>query len=254
MACLCQLSACVAVFGANAVSFMISAALVLTVPRGEPARTKPVESVMSAGLAGLAFAGKNGAIRALVIGVFFLVAFAAVDNVALVFLTRDSLHLNATGFGIVAGAFGFGMLASSVGLLIWRNAPRPAAILVVSWFLTAVSNLLTGSAPNGPSAVAAQALGGIGNGAENVASDTLVQRIVPAPMLGRVFGVVGTAAFLGSSLAYVLAGVLLDLTSPRTTFIVGGCGGLLVVIVLAPILWRVQRPVADPPQILKPQP
>jgi MFS family permease len=235
--------------GANAASFLISAALILTVPRLGPARTKPADGVMSAGLAGLVFAWKDAAIRALVIGVFLLVAFAAVDNVALVFLTRDSLHLNATGFGMVAGAFGFGMLASSVGLLAWRRAPRPAAILVVSWFLTAVSMLLTGLAPNGPAAGAAQALGGVGNGAENVALDTLVQRIVPAPMLGRVFGLVGTVAFLGSSLAYVLAGVLLDLTSPRTTFIVGGCGSLLVVLVLAPILWRLLSRVAGAPQV-----
>jgi len=229
--------------GANAASFLISAAFILTVPRPGPTRLKPAEGVMSAGLAGLTFAWKHRAIRVLVIGVFLLVAFAGVDNVALVFLTRDSLHLSATGFGVVAGAFGFGMLASSVGMLVWRRAPRPTVILVVSWFLTGASSLLTGLAPNAAAAGAAQALGGIGNGAENVAADTFVQRMVPAPMLGRLFGLVGTAAFLGSSLAYLLAGVLLDLTSPRTTFIVGGCGALLVVLVLGPILWRMPSDV-----------
>lgn len=227
--------------GANAVSFLISAVLLVTVPRLGPARTKPAEGVVSAGLAGLAFAWKHVAIRALVGGMFLLVAFAAVDNVALVFLARDSLHLSAAGFGVVAGVFGFGMLASSVGLLAWRHTPRPAAILVVSWFITAVSTLLTGLAPNGVTAGAAQAAGGLANGAENVASDTLVQRIVPGEMLGRLFGLVGTAAFLGSSIAYLLAGVLLDLTSPRVTFIVGGLGSLVVAVVLAPILWQVER-------------
>jgi MFS family permease len=226
--------------GANVVSFLISAALNVTLPRLGPSRTKPDEGVLSAGLAGLAFAWKHVAIRALVVGVFLLVAFAAVDNVALVFLTRDTLHLSATGFGIVAAGFGIGMLVSSAGLLALRRTPRPGGILAVSWFLTAASTLLTGLAPNGAAAGAAQTLGGVANGAENVASDTLVQRIVPPAMLGRVFGLVGTAAFLGSSVAYLLAGLLLDMTSPRITFIVGGCGALLVVLVLAPILWRLE--------------
>src|SRR5260370_42638648 len=103
----------------------------------------------SAGLAGLRFAWKQPAIRALMIGVFLLVAFAAVDNVALVFLTRDVLHLSAAGFGIVAAAFGIGMLASSVGLLAWRHPPRPGVLLVASWFLIGAGTLATGLAPNG---------------------------------------------------------------------------------------------------------
>jgi MFS family permease len=230
--------------GANAVSFLISAALLTTVPRlGQP-RVEADGGVTSAGLAGLAFAWKHPGIRALVIGVFFLVAFAAVDNVALVFLARDTLHLSAVGFGIVAATFGFGMLASSIVLLAWRRPPRPGVILVGGWFMTAAGTLATGLAPNGLTAGTMQAVAGIGNGVENVALSTLVQRIVPQEMLGRIFGIVGTSAFTGSAIAYVLAGALLDYTSPRTTFIVGGLGAFLTVAVLAPVLWRAYAPDA----------
>jgi MFS family permease len=45
--------------------------------------------------------------------------------------------------------------------------------------LTATGTLLTGIAPVPWFAVAAQAIGGLGNGADNVASDTLIQRSVP---------------------------------------------------------------------------
>jgi len=223
--------------GANAVSFLISAALLMTVPlQRSSARAKV--GVVSAGRAGLAYAWKQPAVRALVIGVFLLVAFSAVDNVALVFLTRDTLHLNTAGFGIVAAAFGFGMLASSFGLLVWRNLPRPGVLLIGSWFLTGAGTLATGLAPNGVTAGATQTIGGVGNGVENVASATLIQSTVPREMLGRVFGLLGTAAFTGSALAYLLAGLLLDRIGPRATFIVGGAGALLALAILAPAFWR----------------
>jgi MFS family permease len=232
--------------GANAASFVVSAVLLMTVPGLGRARVEDSGGVAAAGLAGLAYAWRNPVVRWLLIGVLLLVAFAAVDNVALVFLTRDTLRLSAAAFGVVAAAFGLGMLVSSIGLLAWRHPPRPAAILGVSWFLTAAGTLVTGLAPNGLAAGAMQAVAGVGNGAENIAADTLIQQAVPREMLGRVFGLFGTAAFTGSALAYVLAGVLLDATSPRVTFIVGGSGALLVVIALAPFLWRARTVEPNP--------
>lgn len=232
--------------GANAVSFLVSTALLMTVPGLGRPRVEERVGIASAGLAGLAFAWRNVALRVVLIGVLLLVAFAAVDNVALVFLTRDTLNLSAAGFGVVAAAFGLGMLASSLGLLAWRHPPRPASILLVSWSLTSAGTLLTGLAPNGLAAGAMQAVGGVGNGADNVAIQTLIQQVVPRDMLGRVFGLLGTAAFTGSAIAYVVAGVLLDATSPRITFIVGGGGALVVVLALAPFLWRARAASANP--------
>jgi MFS family permease len=78
-----------------------------------------------------------------------------------------------------------------------------------------------------------QLLAGCGNGAENIGTETLIQRIVPRPMLGRTFGVVTTAAFAGSTLAYAVSGFLLDATSPRAVFLIGGSGVLAVALVLS---------------------
>ncbi len=84
-------------------------------------------------------------------------------------------------------------------------------------------------------AAMAQTIGGAGNGADNVASDTLIQRSVPREMLGRVFGVTSTAAFVGGGIAYAAGGPLLDATSPRFVFLVAGAG-VLGVVGLAHIL------------------
>jgi MFS family permease len=227
--------------GANAISFVISAALLMRVPRmARPASGRRL-NIASAGLEGLAYAWKNPTLRAMLLGLFLVVSFAGVDNVALVFLTRDVLHTTVLGFGVVAAAFGAGMLASSLLLVGWTRGLPPGRLLVGSWFLTAFGTAATGIAPNATAAAALQALAGVGNGADVVASDTLVQQLVPREMLGRIFGVVGTAAFTGSALAYVLAGLLLDLTSVRTTFIVGGVGVLVAIPLFGRAVWRAGR-------------
>ena len=87
-------------------------------------------------------------------------------------------------------------------------------------------------------AVAAQAVSGVGNGADNVASDTLIQRSVPRAMLGRVFGLTSTAAFVGGGLAYAAGGPLLDATSARTVFFIGAAGTFAVVLLATRLLPR----------------
>jgi MFS family permease len=223
---------------ANALSFAISAVLLAGLPNTMNVAARSGVGVLLDGLAGLQFAWRQPAIRSLMLGTFLLVAFVAVDNVALVFLTRDVLGLNAFGFGAVAATFGVGMLAASVVLSWVRSVPRSAPLLLSAWLLSGVSALATGLAPNPGLAAGAQSVGGLGNGIQNVASSTLIQQLVPREMLGRVFGLFGTAASAGSAVAYTLAGVLLDLSSPRVTFVVGGLGGLAVLLVFGPTLWH----------------
>lgn len=223
---------------ANALSFAISAALLAGLPGTIRVAVRSGAGILSDGLEGLRFAWRQPAIRSLMLGTFLLVAFVAVDNVALVFLTRDVLGLNAFGFGAVAATFGVGMLGGSVVLSWLRRVPPSGPLLLFAWLLSGMSALATGLAPNPGVAAGAQSVGGLGNGIQNVASSTLIQQLVPREMLGRVFGLFGTAASAGSAIAYSLAGVLLDVTSPRVTFVVGGLGGLAVLLVFGPTLWR----------------
>jgi MFS family permease len=223
---------------ANALSFAISAALLAGLPRSMRVAARSGAGVLSDGLEGLRFAWRQPAIRSLMLGTFLLVAFIAVDNVALVFLTRDVLGLNAFGFGAVAATFGLGMLAGSVVLSWLRSVPPAVPLLLSAWLMGGVSAIATGLAPNAGIAAGAQSVGGLGNGVGNVASSTLIQQLVPREMLGRVFGLFGTAASAGSAVAYSLAGGLLAVTSPRVTFVVGGLGGLAVLLAFGPTLWR----------------
>jgi MFS family permease len=227
----------------DAVSFLFSAAFLIGLPRLRAEGTQADVGILAFGHEGLRFVWRSRMVRTFVIVLFLGVAFAAVDNVALVFLVRETLGGGPFAFGAVSAAYGLGMIAASVGLSVRRSALPVATLLVVAWLATGVATIATGLAPVIVLAGVAQAVGGFGNGLENVTADTLVQRAVPREMLGRVFGVVSTAAFAGSTLAYAAGGFLLDLTSPRTIFLLGGAG---ILVVTALLWWVVRRDV--PPE------
>jgi MFS family permease len=225
----------------DAASFAVSAALLIGLPALRPERAGAPGGFLAVGREGLAYAWRTRVVRTFLIVLFLGVAFAAVDNVALVFLVRDTLGGGPLAFGVVAGAYGVGMIAASTVLSIRRTTIAVTTLLVAAWLASGLGALATGLAPAIAVAATAQAVGGIGNGLENIAADTLIQASVPRPMLGRVFGLTQTAAFGGSTLAYAVGGYLLDLTSTRTVFVVAGAGILLVTVVL----WIVvRRPAA----------
>ncbi len=217
--------------GIDAVSFFVSAGLLARV-RALPPETdgSPVPSFARTVRDGVAFVAGHAVARAVVVTLLVGVAFAAVDNVALVFLTREELGGGSAAFGVVTSAFGFGMLAASLALTRWERLVSARTAFLGGWLLTAAGTLATGLAPGLAAAVGAQWLGGVGNGMGNVGGDTLIQRTVPPAMRGRVFGLTSTAAFLGSGLAYAIGGVLVDMLTPRAVFVAASVGVALAAV------------------------
>jgi MFS family permease len=236
----------------DAASFLLSALALAKVPAlpPEPTDTETV-SFGRAIRDGVAFVATHATARAVVLTLFVGVAFAAVDNVALVFLTRDELDAGPAAFGVVSSAFGFGMLAASLALTRWERLVSARTAFLGGWVLTAFGTLATGLGPAVVAVAGAQWLGGVGNGGANVGGDTLIQRSVPPSMRGRVFGLTSTAAFLGSGLAYAIGGVLVDLMSTRAVFVAASAGVFAAAAAGALLLPRYGRgdevrPASDP--------
>jgi MFS family permease len=217
----------------DAASFVLSAALLVGVPPVRRTTSDAPAGFLAVGKEGLAFAWRTRVVRTFTMVLFLGVAFAAVDNVALVFLVRETLGGGPFAFGLVSAAFGVGMIAASLGLSLRRTSFALTTLLVAAWLASGAGTIVTGLAPLMAIVAVSQAVSGFGNGLENVAADTLIQRAVPPQMLGRVFGLVSTAAFGGSTLAYAAGGSLLDLTSPRAVFVIAGTG----ILVVTAILW-----------------
>ena len=237
-------------------TFAVSAVLLQTLPSLAP-EARPAAaaagngSVASAGLrlrvllgesgAGLRYLWQDKVMRVITLAFCAVVLFNGVDDVALVFLARRTLHGSNSAASLVYAGAGLGMLAGFV--LLARAAPRLVLPLLIlaGYALSSLGNLLTGVSFAILAALAFQVVRGLGIAAMDVGHNTLIQRLVPADVLGRVFGNVYGAVGVAAGLSYILGGVLLDAAGPRVTLIVAGTGGLAAAGVAAAVLPRVLR-------------
>jgi hypothetical protein len=70
-----------------------------------------------------------------------------VDNVALVFLVRETLGGGPVAFGLVSAAFGVGMISASLGLSIRRTSVAVTTLLIVAWLASGFGTVANGLAP-----------------------------------------------------------------------------------------------------------
>jgi MFS family permease len=240
-----------AAFAVNAVSFFVSALLLSglgPLPPHPAEAGQPRSGLLAQSWDGLRYAAGSPVLRALVLGTLVFVSFGAMDNVVLVFLVQGSLHGSAAAYGGTAAAFGAGMVAASLILAARADRRSPAHWLIGGVSLGAIGTVATALAPGLALASAAQLAAGAGNTADLVGTDTLIQRSVPAHLLGRAFGAVYAAAQLAAAIAYAAAGPLVTLTGPRVAFGVAGTGMLAGLAIFVPALRSGRRPpAAEPP-------
>lgn len=221
---------------ADVVTFALSLALLRRLPSLTPDSTEPVTGFWVDVREGLAAIGSNPVARATTVGLLLLVSFLALDNVASLFLARDVLQSGPEGFGFLEGAWGAGMLAGSLATVSATARIRSGSLLVLGAIISGMAVLAASVSPTIGLAVAAFAIGGLGNGFENVATDTLIQSHVPRRVRGRVFGVAYSGALAGDSLASFIGGPLLDATSARAVLAISGAGALGVAAIVRAIM------------------
>ena len=224
-------------FAANAASFAIAAALLLTirVRRTPPALGVPVEdrSLRSA----IRWLGQHRLLRTLAV-------MFTITNLGLMLgqgifpkFAVDELGLNGFGFGLLLAITAMG--AATGGLLGPRIVDRIGLrnSVVTPYLAFGVAQIVIGLAP--PVAVVATAgfVMGFGITVWNVATITVRQRLIPADQFGRVNGAYRWFGAAASALGIVAGGFVaysLDLQAP---FLLGGGITLGAAIVFArPVL------------------
>ena len=227
----------------DAATFVVSAALLASLPSlpsasvGEGRRT----SFFGDARAGLGYIWSVPAVRIIALGFFAVVAFNGVDDVALVFLAKDSLGGGDSAASVLYAAVGAGLLVGYALLARYAGRVPMVLLLLVGFGVSSAGNLLSGLAWAVAAAFVVQTVRGIGIAGMDVATNTLLQRLVPPAMLGRVFGNLYGAIGIAAGLSYVLGGLVLDLTSPRPTFVIAGMGGLLATLATALALRRAMK-------------
>jgi MFS family permease len=132
----------------DAATFVASALLLTGLPAIAPVRDPAaVTGIWAEAIEGLRYIAAHRQILVLVLSLFLLVAFAAVDNVALIFLTSDVLHTGPTGYGLASSAFGIGMLLASLACVRLARGRSPIKFLIVAVVATGAGTIVNGLAP-----------------------------------------------------------------------------------------------------------
>jgi MFS family permease len=226
---------------ADAASFLVSGLIMLALPAISRSESPRASGLGSDVREGLTYVRRDPLLRVLVAAMFAFVMFGSLDNVAVVFLVRNVLGGGSFAYGAAMSGFGAGMILGALGLVRRWSRVHPATIMLAGMLFTGAGNLLVGLAPAIGLVIAFQLLAGVGNGVGLVGEDTLLQRHVPERLLGRAFGALASAIFLGSTIAYALGGVFVDATSPRTALVTSGIAVFGVAALAWPALSRASR-------------
>jgi MFS family permease len=214
----------------DAASFLVSAWLLRRLPALPPGR-EPLagapRSLLAQAGEGLGYIWSARPLRIIALGFSAVVAANGIDDVALLVLATDTFQAGPSAAALLLSAVGVGLLIGYA--LLARAGPRVSmvALLTAGFAVSSLGNLLTGLAWAVAAAFTVQLVRGIGIAAIDVASSTLLQRLVPDGMLGRVFGNLYGLIGVAAGLSYIGGGLLLDATSARTTFLVAGTAGTL---------------------------
>lgn len=227
----------------DAASFLLSAVLLTTVrslpPQEVEAQDK--QSFLTDAKAGLGYIWSVPAVRIIVLTFCVVVAFNGIDDVAVVYLVKDTLHAPESTVGLLLGGVGVGLLIGYLLLARYSRIASMTMLLLAGFAISSVGNLLTGVAWAVAAAFLLQTVRGLGLAAMDVASNTLIQRLVPTRLLGRVFGNMYGAIGVAAAVSYIGGGLLLDATNAPVTFIVAGAGGTIATIIAALTLPRALR-------------
>ena len=167
-------------------------------------------------------------------------ALLLVDTAAFVFiqaggpievpLVKATLHGGDSSYGLFVTTWGAGAVVASI--IFARIPTRPLGVILCT-AVGALGCAFVGfaAAPSVATACIAAFVGGAGNGLYVPSIISLVQRLTPPDLHGRLMGAVESLGALSVALGLPLGGALAALTSPRTAFATLGAATLVVTAV-----------------------
>ncbi len=220
----------------DAVSFYLIACILLTarpLPHVEPEPGHLREQVR----AGLGYIRRHTILRRLLTAQSAaIVFFSAVVPIEVIY-AKETLGAGDTGYGLMLGSWGTGMVIGSVVFASVRRTSLPV-LLFFSSVAIGAGYLGMAAAPTLAVACAASAVGGTGNGVQWVTMVSAVQELTSPAMQARVIGTLESAASAAPGIGYVLGGVIASTWEPRATFLVAGVGVMAIVAASTVLLGR----------------
>lgn len=226
-------------FIADALSFLVSAGLILTVtiPRrelpatGELSSSGQLRSMWHELVTGLSFIKRSRVLVGVLMSLGMIQLGVGAMQVIWVPFFQRHFGIGPEGLGIVDSLQGFGMAlgAMTIGFLAARFKRK--TIIGVSVVTIGFLIVLIGLSPTFALILVLSFILGLFLSPAQATLTTLIQLAVPDDKMGRVSSAVGTAASLAMLISMITAGVVGDTVSLRLIYVVSGVivalGGLL---------------------------
>ena len=225
------------VYLANAASFVVSAILLRRlVERPAPAvETEEDEADDEARGGFLRDAGAGFGIirhnRNLRLVVALITAQTVVAGASLVYevsIALDLLDMGESGLGFLDSVLGVGGILGGFVVLVLASRQRIATDFGFGVILWAAPLLLIAAAPSVATALAAMFLIGLANSIVDVNVYTIIQRVAPTEVMGRVFGAFESLLTLGMAAGALVMPLLIEWVGIRAGLVI--VGGSVTVI------------------------
>jgi MFS family permease len=155
-------------------------------------------------------------------------------------LVKETLNGGDRGLGLVLTSWGAGAILGSLAFARLERRSL-ATTLSAGTLVIGAAYLGLAAAPSLAFACVAGLVGGIGNSLMFPSLFSLVQRLTPPRLHGRLMGAVESLGALGLAVGLPLGGLLVALSSPRTAFVVVGVGVLVTAAALVDLAHRLRR-------------
>ena len=233
-------------FAINAASFVVSAAVLVTLPL--PAAPAPSQrrAFLTDAAAGMKRLVADRLLRALAVGQLLAALSAGATSALLVVLARDHFALPPGGYGLLLGAIGVGAVLGPFLLTRLVSDPRRPAFVFGPYVLRGLVDLVLATFTALPIALAALAAYGLGTSSGAVTFNSLLQAHTPQHSRGSIFASFDMLWQLGRLASLLIGGLLAAAIGIQAVYYLGGA----LLLLAAAVGWHGlhNRPENAPPR------
>jgi MFS family permease len=221
-------------YGLNAVSFLVSAALIVRIRQSLEEAREPTAGRWREIADGFSLVVRSRALLTVLVAWTIVNLALAGVNVSEVVLAKDVFDAGDFGYGLLVSATGVGLVLGSLYGGDWIDQRGMKLPYVVAIALMAIGHGAAAAAPHVWLAAVAVVVSGAGNGVAIVCNAVFVQRGAPDRLRGRAFTVLMSAGYAILGLGMAAAGPLTNALGARAVW--GISAGLFALAALAALL------------------
>jgi MFS family permease len=183
--------------------------------------------------------------------VFALNTLVGLADILLVVLAFDLLHMSAAGPGLLSSAVGLGQIVGAGATVVLVGRGRLAAAVVLAAVVAGVTFAVSGLVSAPLLVVLLIGLFGAGKLFFDIATRTLIQRLLPDRLLLAVFGLQESMMMAAFALGSLAAPLLVEALGPRGAFAVAGTFLPVVALLTYRRLRRLDAATQVPGEVLR---